>query len=207
MNKNNIIILILIAIVLALLVGIIVTIPNANKQDTNLIFNCNSTINEGDSIEIKLTDANGNAIANQTINVTISDNDKFSDYHSVITNENGVGILKLDKSSGEYEITISFNGNDRYNGCNATKKITIGEEEVAESQPVAESSQTQSVDSENDKNYYHGYSRNEFSPGEQAAIDEARANGYDSPADYYKDTGNSAGQSYVDAHPEEYDRS
>ena len=38
----------------------------------------------------------------------------------------------------------------------------------------------------NTKYNYNGYSRSEFSEGEQAAIDEARANGYASPADYYQ---------------------
>lgn len=132
MDKNKIIIIALIAIIAALLVGVVAMMPNMNKQDTKLTFKSNSTLDEGSSLKIKLTDDNGTAIANQTVNVTITDGDESSDYHSVVTNEKGIGKLKLDKSPGKYNVTISYGGNDQYNGCNATKKITIKEEVVEE---------------------------------------------------------------------------
>lgn len=62
------------------------------------------------------------------------------------------------------------------------------------------SSTSQSSD---DDNYYNGYSRSDFGPGEQTAIDEALANGYSSPAEYYQATGRHSGQAYMDVHPEE----
>lgn len=157
MDKNNIIILALIIIVVTLLIGIFAMIPNTNKQSTNLTFYGNSTINEGDSIEIKLTDNNGTPISNQTVNVSITDKDKFSDYHSVVTNEKGVGILKLDKNSGEYEISISFSGNDKYNGCNATKKITIEEKVVEE--PVEVEVESSSSSNERSGHYSPQFNR------------------------------------------------
>lgn len=132
MDKNMMIIFALIVVIAALLLGIGFTMmPNMNKLDTNLKFNSSSTLTEGDSLKIILTDANGTAIANKTVNITVTDNDGTSDYHSVVTNENGTGNLKLDKSPGNYNVTISYGGNDKYNGCNASEKITI-EEEVVE---------------------------------------------------------------------------
>ena len=86
-----------------------------------------------------MTDANGTAIANQTVNITITDNDKSNSYYSVITNEKGIGKLKLDKDAGKYNVTISYGGNDNYNRCNATKKIAI-EEKVVEAQTTSSSS-------------------------------------------------------------------
>ena len=124
-NKNIIILVLIVVIVIAILVGIFATMSHVNKQDTNLTFKSNSTITEGDSIKIRLTDANGTGIANQTINVTIRDKDKFSDYHSVVTDKKGSGTLKLDKKPGKYEIIISYEGNDNYAGSNATKKVKI----------------------------------------------------------------------------------
>ena len=64
MEKKNIIILVLIVIIVALLVGIFATMHHTTKQNTNLTFKTNSTIVEGDSIKIQLTDANGTGIAN-----------------------------------------------------------------------------------------------------------------------------------------------
>lgn len=142
MENNKIIIIALIVIMAALLVGIVAMMPNMNKQDTNLTFKSKSTLTEGDSLKIKLTDTNGTAIANQTVNITITDKDGTSDFHSVVTNENGTGKLKLDKSAGKYNVTVSYGGDDKYNPSNATKKITV-EEKVAEAQ-ADYSSQSQS---------------------------------------------------------------
>ena len=141
------IILALIVVIAALLVGMVFTMmPNMAKQDTKLKFKSNSTLTKGDSLKIKLTDANGTAIANQTVNITIKDKKGASDSHSVVTNEKGVGTLKMDKNSGKYNVTVSYGGNDKYNGCNITKKITI-EEKVAE----ATTSQ-----SDSSSTYYNG---------------------------------------------------
>ena len=124
MDKNKIIILALIVVIAALLVGMAFTMMlNMAKQDTKLKFKSNSTLTKGDSLKIKLTDANGTAIANQTVNITIKDKKGASDSHSVVTNEKGVGTLKLDKNSGKYNVTVSYGGNDKYNGCNITKNL------------------------------------------------------------------------------------
>ncbi len=146
MDNNKIIIIVLIAIIIALLVGIFAVMPNMSKQDTKLTFMSNDTIDEGDSIDIRLTDANGTAIANQTVNVTVTDENSTSDYHSVVTDGNGTGKLKLDNDPGKYNVTISYGGNDQYNGCNATKKITI-KEEVVEAQSASTSSSSSNYDS------------------------------------------------------------
>jgi ABC-type Na+ efflux pump permease subunit len=144
MDKNKMIILALIVVIAALLVGMAaMMMPNMGKQDTKLKFKSNSTLTEGDSLKVKLTDANGTAMANQTVNIIITNKNKSTD-HSVVTNEKGVGTLKMDKNAGKYNVTVSYGGNDKYNGCNVTKKITI-EEKVAEatvSETSAQSSQS-----------------------------------------------------------------
>ena len=142
MEKNQIIIIALIVVIVALLVGMAaMMMPNIGKQDAKLTIKSNSTLTEGDSLKIKLTDDNGTAIANQIVNITITDKDGSSDYHSVVTNEKGTGKLKMDKSAGKYNVVVSYGGNDKYSGCNATKKITV-EEKVAEAE-VDYSSQSQ----------------------------------------------------------------
>lgn len=45
----------------------------------------------------------------------------------------GVGTLKLYKDVGKKDVTITYGGNEKYNGCNVTKKITI-EEKVVETE-------------------------------------------------------------------------
>lgn len=134
------IILALIVIIAALLVGMAaMMMPNMAKKDTQLKFKGNSTIDKGDSIKIQLTDADGNALTGQTVNITVTDKNKASDYHSVETNDKGVGTLKMDKDDEKYTVTVIYDGNDKYNSCNATKKITIKEA------TSSSSSNTQSV--------------------------------------------------------------
>ena len=127
MDKNKKIIIALLVIIVALIVVLALIMPNVIKEDTNLKFKSNSTLTEGSSLKVQLTDANGSAIANQTVNITITDKDKSNSYYSVVTNEKGVGTLKLYKDAGEYNVTVSYDGNDKYNGCNASKKLTIKE--------------------------------------------------------------------------------
>lgn len=141
MDSNKILIIALIAIIAALVVGIVVMMPNFYKEDTSLSFKGGATLTEGDSLKLILTDVNGNTLANQNVNVTITDKDNSKSYYSVVTNENGVGSLKLDKNPGKYDVTITFGGNDKYKGCNATERITIKEKVVeAESESSSSSS-------------------------------------------------------------------
>lgn len=144
MKRRNIIILAVIAVVAVLLVGLVAMTPNTTKEDSKLTFKGNSTLAEGDSIEFALTAANGTALANKTVNVTITDSSKTSDYHSVVTNDDGIATLKVEKDAGNYTVTVSFAGDGKYNGCNATQLITVEgaheETQTVDSTPTADTS-------------------------------------------------------------------
>ena len=133
MDRDKIIIIALIAIIAILLVSIIAIMPNIMKKDTQVTINSKSTLNEGDSIKIRLVDENGVAIANQNVNISIN-NGTVTDYHSITTDNQGIGKLELDKKAGSYDVCVIYSGNDNYKGCNATKMIKI--EEVAEAEPT-----------------------------------------------------------------------
>ncbi len=171
MEKNKIIIIALIVIIAALLVGMVaMMVPNMTKTDTSLTFKGNSSIEKGDSIKIKLTDVNGNAIAGQTVNVTVKDKDKASSYYSVETNDQGIGTLKIDKDEGSYDVTANYGGNDKYKQSNATKKITVKEEVVAESQSSSSSS--------SDSRSVYAYKSDGTPMYSQAEVDQYMINKY-----------------------------
>ncbi|WP_405289895.1 Ig-like domain-containing protein [Methanobrevibacter sp.] len=144
MERNQIIIIALIVIIAVLLVGIAaMMMPNMAKQDTKLKFKSNSTLTEGESLKVKLTDVNGTALANQTVNITITGKNGSSDYHSVVTNKKGIGTLKLDKNPGKYTVNVTYGGNENYTGNTTTQKLTVKEEEkVVASQSSSSSSDT-----------------------------------------------------------------
>lgn len=126
MNKN--IIIVLIVIFLIILGGLVAFSLNTAKADTQITFSGNTSLKNGDSVDFVLTDAQGNAIANQNVTILFEGNGDVERY-SVITDNQGRGSLVLnDEDSGNYTITVSFAENEKYNGCSATQKITLGEE-------------------------------------------------------------------------------
>ena len=130
MEREKIIVIGLLVIILALLVCIIAGMPNESKVDTKLIFKSNDTIDEGSHVKIKLTDVNGTGLENQTVNITVTDENNVSDYHSVVTGEDGDGKVKVKNDPGKYNVTISYAGNENYTACYETQELTINEKVV-----------------------------------------------------------------------------
>lgn len=183
MDKNKIIILAFIVVIAALIVGMVALMPNTNKQDTKLTFKSEATLNEGDSVEIKLADVNGTPLKNQTVNVTITHEDNSKDYKSVVTNAKGAASFKID-GPGEYKIRLDYGGNDNYAGCNATKKIKI-EEEVVEAEVVeAEVTPSESYSSTPQSQYASGLTDDEIEAYIQRDLDERAKNGVEGEYDY-----------------------
>ena len=129
MNKNliiGILIVIIIAILLFVFVHPQTTTPDG-KINTQISFLSKDTLKNGEMVEFELKDANGKAIAAQHVNITYVANGQ-SEAYSIITDNNGKGYLSIDgESAGKYEITVSYNGSDKYNGCSAKLNLTIEE--------------------------------------------------------------------------------
>ncbi|MEE0902293.1 MAG: hypothetical protein UIB31_07165 [Methanobrevibacter sp.] len=170
MEQQKIIIIALIVIIAALLVGMVAMIPNLTKKESNLNFKGNSTIAEGGSLKVKLTDDSGNPIVGQTVNVTITDKNKANSYYTVETNDEGVGTLKLEKDTGKYTVTVKYDGNNDFKGCNATKKITI-KEKVEEAQQSSSSSSSSTPSA-------YAYKSDGTPMYSQAEVDQYMANKY-----------------------------
>ena len=170
MEQQKIIIIALIVIIAALLVGMVAMMPNLTKKESNLNFKGNSTIAEGGSLKVKLTDDSGNPIVGQTVNVTITDKNKANSYYTVETNDEGVGTLKLEKDTGKYTVTVKYDGNNDFKGCNATKKITI-KEKVEEAQQSSSSSSSSTPSA-------YAYKSDGTSMYSQAEVDQYMANKY-----------------------------
>lgn len=137
-KTNKIIIVVLVIIIIALLVGIFATMYGPSKEASKIAIKCNSTIDEGDSIRIVLTDLNKTPISNQSINVSITDKNNASDYQSVVTNAKGVATLKINKGEGNYVINCTYGGNDNYTGNTTAKKIKVEKREVVAQSPGAD---------------------------------------------------------------------
>ena len=125
MERDKIIIIALIAIIAILLVSIIAIMPNIMKKDTQVTINSNSTLNEGDSIKIRLIDENGVAIANQNVNISIN-NGTVTDYHSITTDNQGIGKLELDKKNVQGFSMITVENETQSVICIRIEKFDFG---------------------------------------------------------------------------------
>lgn len=142
-SKDKTIITLLIVIIIGLLVALTVAMMPLNKQNTNLSLKSESPITEGENLEIELTNSNGTPISNQTVTVTIA-NKKTNDSYSVVTDEKGIGTINLDKTPGNYNVTLSYDGNENYSSCKISNEITV---KVAETTATSSSSSSSSSES------------------------------------------------------------
>ncbi len=75
---------------------------------------------DGSNFSVTLTDADGNAIANSVVKMTING----KTYNSK-TDENGVATLPINLKIGKYEVAVQFDGNAKLDQVNVTKEITV----------------------------------------------------------------------------------
>lgn len=136
MDKNQWIIVGLVIVIIALIIGLAVMMQAPTKENVKLTIKNKKVIEEGENVKIQLTDMNGTPIKDQTVNISVTDKDGTTDYHSVVTNEKGVGKLKLDKNPGKYTVNCTYGGNENYTANTTNQTLKIKEKPVEESADV-----------------------------------------------------------------------
>ena len=125
-NKNIIIILVAIIVVLAAAIGVMLLNPIIAKEPTKIKIISDKEQYEGGELNIKLTDLNKTPISKEIVNITITDkNGKVVVDEVVKTNSKGKAKLDLDLKKGDYVVNVTFDGNENYTGNNTTQKLKI----------------------------------------------------------------------------------
>ena len=97
------------------------------KLNTQLNILSQDSLKNGEAFQVQLKDAQGNLIAGQTVVISFEENGQSQNY-TVVTDNQGQAFLVLSgESSGQHNIKVYYNGNDKYNGCTAEKTITIAD--------------------------------------------------------------------------------
>ena len=125
-NKNIIIILVAIVIVLAVVAGAMFLQSGNAKEPTKVKITSDKEQYEGGTLKIKLTDLNKTALSKQKVNVIIKNKKgEVVVNETVKTNSKGKAKLDLDLKKGDYVVNVTFDGNENYTGNNTTQKLKI----------------------------------------------------------------------------------
>ena len=128
-NKNIIIILVAIVIVLAVVAGAMFLQSGNAKEPTKVKITSDKVQYEGGKLKIKLTDLNKTALSKQKVNIIIKNKKgKVIVDETVKTNSKGKAKLDLDLKKGKYKVNVTYKGNENYTGNNTTQKLKIKEE-------------------------------------------------------------------------------
>ena len=129
-NKNIIIILVAVIVVLAAIFGVMLLQPH-EKEPTKVKITSDKKQFEGGKLKIQLTDINKTAISKEKVKITITNKKgKVVVNKTIITNSKGKAKLDLDLKKGKYLVNVTYGGNENFTGSNTTQKLTIKEEVV-----------------------------------------------------------------------------
>ena len=131
MDYNKIIIALVAILIVILVAGIFILNPGHAKTDSKIIVTSNSTLHDGDSFSIVLTDLNNTPIANQVVNITIVDANGAENHQQVTTDGSGNGMLQLNGLTvGKYNVVVTYGGNENYSNSNTTQSLEMKAIEV-----------------------------------------------------------------------------
>ena len=188
-NKNIIIMLFVIIVVLAAIIGFTVLNPMHAKEPTKIKITSNKTLTEGDNFSLQLTDLNKTALSKQKVNISVKNSKgKVVLNKTVKTNDKGKAKLDLDLKKGKYNVTVSYDGNENYTGNNTTQKLTIKEKDkknVVE-EPVIEQS-VESSSSSNDNEIYYDEEMHIYYDSNHVIVDSPAQVGVGSSYDAARD--------------------
>ena len=115
----------------AIIVIIIIAIGSfafvsANHHKTKIEFSSNSTLKNGDLVQLKLTDDYRKVYANETIDVKILDDSGWAEKYQLTTDEDGIATVELlGFDNGNYTVHFNYNGTLFNEAFKDSVKITI----------------------------------------------------------------------------------
>lgn len=123
---NQKIIIALLCIIAAILVVGIAMVTTLGKESSKIGFD-GDTLSAGDSLHVKLTDAKGNPIGNETVKIKLKDKDDgITIDEDIATDSDGNAYFRIDEK-GHYNAELSFAGNARFSSSSASGSVNVSE--------------------------------------------------------------------------------
>ena len=127
MDKNLIIAILLVVVVAG--VGVFAISQHSvtdEKINTQITFLSQTILQNGDQVQFELKDVHGAVLAGQNVTISYDDGSGNIQNYNIITDANGKGYLTISgENAGNYNVTVTYNGNNQYNGSTAKQIITI----------------------------------------------------------------------------------
>lgn len=150
MNKSKIGVVFVIILIIAVLGTMSCLSAGLFKSDSEIKVLSKDTLNQDEKFIVQLN-GQGQNLTNKTVHFKLIDKKGHAKDYNATTNKNGKAKLKLkDVKPGTYTVNVSFDGDDKFNGANATQKIKVKKvvvEQPAETQQTAEESYSESYQS------------------------------------------------------------
>lgn len=143
-NKNIIIMLVTIIVILVAAIGVMLFNPIDAKEPTKIKITSDKEQYEGEKLTINLTDLNKTPISKENVKITVTNKKgKVVVNKTVKTNSKGEAKCDLNLKKGKYKVNVIYNGNENYAGNNTTQELTIIEEVVeTEPEPTQQNEET-----------------------------------------------------------------
>ena len=107
-NKNIIIILVAIIVILAAAIGFLLFNPLTAKEPCKVLITSDKEQYEGGELSIVLADLNKTHISNEMVNITITNSKGKVVVNEVVkTNSKGKAKMDLDLKKGIYKVTVT----------------------------------------------------------------------------------------------------
>lgn len=127
-NKNIIIILVAIIIVLAAIAGFMFSQSQNPKNGCEVKVTSDPNLYEGDKLSIQLTGLDKTAISKEKVDVVITDKKGNVVVNKTVkTNSKGKAKIGLNLKKGKYDVNVTFGGNEKYVASDVSQVLRIKE--------------------------------------------------------------------------------
>ena len=147
--KTRDLIIICATLIILLCIGIFI-ISSSNSAETTILSMTNSpSLNEGDSLILKLNNENGTVIPNQKIEINLTDEKGITENFTLKTNSKGECRLE-DLPASNFSLFAKYSGNSKYKESTIIGKITVKKVSTSSSNNKANNDQFKSDYNVND---------------------------------------------------------
>ena len=126
LKKTDMWIISLIIIIIAVILAIFAVSSLFGIKESQIEIISNDTVHNGDSINIKLSDIDGNPLSDELVKIVMMDNKGKRQSYSITTDSNGIADTTVaNKDPGRLTINATFEGNEKFNSTNEVKLIKV----------------------------------------------------------------------------------